>query len=128
LLLRYSYLDFQFLTEPKNKFLVGFAPKDVLFKKRGYLFDKHKFSLLHQNSNEMTSAADEKLYNYLQQAGLGDFYGNFKKVGIRFDNISGLSLQDYHKVGITSKQEKKKLFEVIQQIKRNMTPSPSQGT
>jgi len=67
----------------------------------------------------MASVTDDKLFNYLDRVGLSDYFNQFKKCGIGMDNITTMTIQDYSRVGITNKQDRKKLFELIQVVKRN---------
>lgn len=63
--------------------------------------------------------ADDLLYSYLSRAGLVDYYPQFKQNGIGIDYLANMTMQDYSRVGITSRQDRKKLFELIQVVKKN---------
>ncbi len=62
---------------------------------------------------------DDLLYSYLSRAGLVDYYPQFRQSGIGIDYLANMTMQDYSRVGITSRQDRKKLFELIQVVKKN---------
>lgn len=57
------------------------------------------------------------MFSWLQEAGLGQYYGNFQAMGVNASNLVNLNMQDYARVGITDLQDRKKLFQLIQLIK-----------
>ncbi|KAG0218460.1 Kinesin-like protein kif24 [Mortierella sp. GBA43] len=54
----------------------------------------------------------------LRQSGLEHFYPSFSTRGItQLDNLVQLSMQDYNSLGVTSMEDRRKLFQLIQTIK-----------
>jgi kinesin family protein 2/24 len=67
----------------------------------------------------MTSVTNDPLYKYLQLAKLEEYYAQFKKIGIGVENLTTMNLQDLSsKVGFSSKNDRKKFFELLQVVKR----------
>jgi kinesin family member 2/24 len=58
------------------------------------------------------------LYVYLQKAELAHHFEDFHRCGIGASQLTLLSMQDYATVGVHSMPERRKLFELIQTIKR----------
>lgn len=58
------------------------------------------------------------LHVYLERAGLADYYQQFREHGVTIENLPTMTMQQYSSVGITSKQDRKKLFELIQIVKK----------
>eukprot|EP00759_Apiculatamorpha_spiralis_P005819 PhF_6_TR13435/c0_g1_i1/m.21444 len=64
------------------------------------------------------SAPRDQLYAWLDRAGLQHAYDNFKALGMDLKSLASLQMQDYQSVGVTSMPDRRKLFELIQIIKR----------
>ena len=60
----------------------------------------------------------ELLYVSLERAGLSQHFENFRDRGMSFSKLSTLTMQDYSQVGVTNMLDRRKLFEMIQSIKR----------
>ncbi|KAG0254282.1 Kinesin-like protein kif24 [Mortierella polycephala] len=74
------------------------------------------------------------LLEMLRRSGLEHFYPSFSTCGItQLDNLVQLSMQDYNSLGVTSMEDRRKLFQLIQTIKAEFpdisgavsTPSPA---
>lgn len=64
-------------------------------------------------------SSNDQLYRYLQLAKLEDYYSQFKQIGIGIDHLTTMNLQDLSsKVGFSSKNDRKKFFELLQVVKR----------
>eukprot|EP00667_Euglena_gracilis_P003465 EG_transcript_3469 len=61
----------------------------------------------------------ELLYVWLEKVGLGHQIDSFRQYGIGFSQLPSLTMQDYSNVGITNMLDRRKLFELIQIIKRD---------
>ncbi|KAJ4460491.1 putative Kinesin-related protein 6 [Paratrimastix pyriformis] len=59
-----------------------------------------------------------RLYEWLNTAGLAQYYPNFVKEGIDENNFTQLSIQDYSKFKITQLPDRKKLFTLISVLKQ----------
>eukprot|EP00760_Papus_ankaliazontas_P037748 PhM_4_TR8735/c0_g1_i1/m.5271/K10393/KIF2_24, MCAK; kinesin family member 2/24 len=62
--------------------------------------------------------SDDSLYTWLERAGLAHAYEGFKNANLDFRSLATLQMQDYQSVGVTSMPDRRKLFELIQVIKR----------
>ncbi|KAF9952325.1 Kinesin-like protein kif24 [Mortierella alpina] len=74
------------------------------------------------------------LLEMLRRSGLEHFYPSFSTRGItQLDNLVQLSMQDYNSLGVTSMEDRRKLFQLIQTIKAEypdvsgaaLVPTPS---
>ncbi|EFA84546.1 SAM domain-containing protein [Heterostelium album PN500] len=61
----------------------------------------------------------EQLLRWLQIAQLEEFYPNFIKRKVTCESFLMFTMQDYGLVGVTSLDDRKKLFHLLQQLKRN---------
>eukprot|EP01132_Coremiostelium_polycephalum_P006190 gene6190-7707_t len=61
----------------------------------------------------------EQLFQWLQMANLESYYPNFIKRNVTCETFLSLTMQDYGHVGITTLNERKKLFHLIQQLKKH---------
>ncbi|KAG0379873.1 Kinesin-like protein kif24 [Mortierella sp. AD032] len=58
------------------------------------------------------------LLEMLRRSGLEHFYPSFSTRGItQLDNLVQLSMQDYNSLGVTSMEDRRRLFQLIQTIK-----------
>lgn len=63
---------------------------------------------------------EDALHMYLESAELDHYYPQFKKIGIGMESLATLTMQDIgSRVGITNKVDRRKLFELIQVVKRH---------
>ncbi|KYR00911.1 SAM domain-containing protein [Tieghemostelium lacteum] len=62
---------------------------------------------------------NEQLYQWLQSANLEHYYPNFTKKNIKCETFLTFTMQDYGQVGITSLEDRKKLFHLLQQLKKS---------
>ena len=53
------------------------------------------------------------MFSWLQEAGLGQYYGNFQAMGVNASNLVNLNMQDYARVGITDLQDRKVRFPFV---------------
>eukprot|EP01060_Flectonema_neradi_P006462 TRINITY_DN14370_c0_g1_i1.p1 TRINITY_DN14370_c0_g1~~TRINITY_DN14370_c0_g1_i1.p1 ORF type:complete len:675 (+),score=116.51 TRINITY_DN14370_c0_g1_i1:76-2100(+) len=61
---------------------------------------------------------DDLLSSWLTRSGLGQHIPAFKKAGLDLKKITTLTMQDYSSVGVTNMVERRRLFELIQMVKR----------
>ncbi|GAM26620.1 hypothetical protein SAMD00019534_097940, partial [Acytostelium subglobosum LB1] len=76
---------------------------------------------------------NDQLLKWLQMGGLEDFHPNFVRRRVTCDSFLLFTMQDYGLVGISSLEDRKKLFHLLQQLKKNggaslSMPSPSSST
>eukprot|EP01135_Chromosphaera_perkinsii_P006033 Nk52_evm4s383 gene=Nk52_evmTU4s383 len=60
------------------------------------------------------------LYEYLKSANLEKFFPVFEAHGVTDKSILGLTMQDYSLFGVTSMNDRKRLFQMIQVLKMDM--------
>eukprot|EP01001_Neometanema_parovale_P007927 NODE_420_length_2516_cov_42.893021_g399_i0.p1 GENE.NODE_420_length_2516_cov_42.893021_g399_i0~~NODE_420_length_2516_cov_42.893021_g399_i0.p1 ORF type:complete len:724 (+),score=202.64 NODE_420_length_2516_cov_42.893021_g399_i0:55-2172(+) len=66
----------------------------------------------------------ELLFMALTKAGLAHQFDSFQQCGIGFSQLPALTMSDYSTVGVTNMLDRRKLFELIQTIKRDgMVPT-----
>eukprot|EP01112_Ceratiomyxa_fruticulosa_P022876 TRINITY_DN8520_c0_g1_i1.p1 TRINITY_DN8520_c0_g1~~TRINITY_DN8520_c0_g1_i1.p1 ORF type:complete len:735 (+),score=187.14 TRINITY_DN8520_c0_g1_i1:105-2309(+) len=69
----------------------------------------------------MSGIEGDRLYLWLQSVHLEEFYPNFIKRGVTAESFLNFTMQDYGSVGITQLPERKKLFQLLQQLKSQRT-------
>ncbi|EGG21537.1 SAM domain-containing protein [Cavenderia fasciculata] len=74
------------------------------------------------------SADSDQLHEWLKLAGLESFYPNFVKRKVTCESFLLFTMQDYGLVGINTLQDRKKLFHLIQQLKKQSSTPTSAST
>eukprot|EP00756_Hemistasia_phaeocysticola_P018751 Hpha_TRINITY_DN15616_c4_g6::TRINITY_DN15616_c4_g6_i1::g.101728::m.101728/K10393/KIF2_24, MCAK; kinesin family member 2/24 len=69
----------------------------------------------------------DPLLLWLERAGLGQHYATLKAKGITLSTLSTLTMQDYNGVGVSTMADRKKLFQLIQSLKRESPESLRQA-
>ena len=59
------------------------------------------------------------LQSWLNEAGLSHHYPAFENAGMTVESLASLTMHNYNSVGVTNLADRRKLFELIQQIKRD---------
>eukprot|EP01060_Flectonema_neradi_P009209 TRINITY_DN16586_c0_g2_i2.p1 TRINITY_DN16586_c0_g2~~TRINITY_DN16586_c0_g2_i2.p1 ORF type:complete len:407 (+),score=101.82 TRINITY_DN16586_c0_g2_i2:65-1222(+) len=59
------------------------------------------------------------LQTWLNEAGLSHHYPAFETAGMTVESLASLTMHNYNSVGVTNLADRRKLFELIQQIKRD---------
>eukprot|EP01006_Ploeotia_vitrea_P053366 TRINITY_DN67780_c6_g14_i1.p1 TRINITY_DN67780_c6_g14~~TRINITY_DN67780_c6_g14_i1.p1 ORF type:complete len:700 (+),score=77.31 TRINITY_DN67780_c6_g14_i1:82-2181(+) len=60
----------------------------------------------------------ELLYMWLERSDLSHHFEAFQRCGIGFSQLTSLTMQDYSSVGVSNMLDRRKLFELIQMVKR----------
>ena len=71
------------------------------------------------------ASGETSLAQWLHTAGLGHHHSSFQSVGMTVQSLASLTMHNYNSVGVTSTADRRKLFELIQNIKRE-TPVSTQ--
>eukprot|EP00736_Rhodelphis_marinus_P013936 Rmarinus@m.2240 len=62
------------------------------------------------------------VYSWLSSVGLEQYYPKFQELSINETNFPQLSLQDFYLLGVNAPQDRKKLFQLIQDVKEGHAP------
>eukprot|EP01063_Lacrimia_lanifica_P029225 TRINITY_DN4419_c0_g2_i2.p1 TRINITY_DN4419_c0_g2~~TRINITY_DN4419_c0_g2_i2.p1 ORF type:complete len:760 (+),score=276.31 TRINITY_DN4419_c0_g2_i2:59-2338(+) len=66
----------------------------------------------------MYDSAPTTVQQWLHTAGLSHHFPNFQAVGMTVESLASLTMHSYNSVGVTNMADRRKLFELIQNIKR----------
>lgn len=69
----------------------------------------------------MNAPRGDDMFTWLEQAGLQQHYPSLRQKGVTLSNLASLTMQDYNSVGVSTMPDRRKLFQLIQLLKREGT-------